>query len=210
MGRFADLICPYHSGHSGGVAELAAAAAARCGIDAAGTRTIRRAGLVHDLGRVAVSAATWGKPGPLNADEWEQVRLHPYRTERVLSRAAFLAGLAPVAGTVSSLIAPPFHRSTRAACGPGSSRCSVMFTSSSRVRSSCLRSLSVVVGASHTWPRSSPRARIAARSCGDKTLGRAASRRASSASAPARARRACSHSVSRPRATSRLPGSTAR
>ena len=97
MGRFADLICPYHSGHSSGVAELAAAAAARCGMDTAGTRTVRRAGLVHDLGRVAVSAATWGKPGPLSADEWEQVRLHPYRTERVLSRAAFLAGLAPVA-----------------------------------------------------------------------------------------------------------------
>jgi hypothetical protein len=97
MGRFADLICPCHLGHSGGVAELAAAAAARCGIDAAGIRAVRRAGLVHDLGRVAVSAATWGKPGPLTADEWEQVRLHPYRTERVLSRAAFLAGLAPVA-----------------------------------------------------------------------------------------------------------------
>jgi DNA-binding CsgD family transcriptional regulator len=97
MGRFADLICPCHSGHSAGVAELAAAAAARCGMDAAGIRAVRRAGLVHDLGRVAVSAATWGKPGPLSADEWEQVRLHPYRTERVLSRAAFLAGLAPVA-----------------------------------------------------------------------------------------------------------------
>ena len=97
MGRFADLICPYHVGHSSGVAELAAAAAARCGMDAAGTRTVRRAGLVHDLGRVAVSAATWGKPGPLSADEWEQVRLHPYRTERVLSRAAFLADLTPIA-----------------------------------------------------------------------------------------------------------------
>ena len=97
MGRFADLISPYHSGHSSGVAGLATAAAARCGMDAAGARTVRRAGLVHDLGRVAVSAATWGKPGPLTADEWEQVRLHPYHTERVLSRARFLAPLAPVA-----------------------------------------------------------------------------------------------------------------
>ncbi len=97
MGRFADLICPYHSGHSSGVAELAAAAATRCGMDAAGIQTVRRAGLVHDLGRVAVNAGTWGKPGPLSADEWEQVRLHPYRTERVLSRSAFLADLAPVA-----------------------------------------------------------------------------------------------------------------
>ena len=97
MGRFADLACPYHSGHSGGVAELAAAAAARCGMDAAGVRTVRRAGLVHDLGRVAVGAGVWGKPGPLSADEWEQVRLHPYRTERVLSRSRYLAALAPVA-----------------------------------------------------------------------------------------------------------------
>lgn len=97
MGRFADLICPYHSGHSSGVAELAAVAAARCGMDAGGVRSVRRAGLVHDLGRVAVSAATWGKPGPLSADEWEEVRLHPYRSERVLSRAAFMTELAPVA-----------------------------------------------------------------------------------------------------------------
>jgi len=34
----------------------------------------------------------------LTADEWEQVRLHPYHTERVLSRSSFLAALAPVAG----------------------------------------------------------------------------------------------------------------
>ena len=66
-------------------------------LEDAGIRTIRRAGLVHDLGRVAVSAAIWGRPGPLSADDWEQVRLHPYRTERVLSRAAFLTDLAPVA-----------------------------------------------------------------------------------------------------------------
>ena len=97
MGRFADLICPYHTGHSSGVAELASAAAARCGMDAASVRALRQAGLVHDLGRVAVSAATWGKPGPLSADQWEQVRLHPYHTERILSRAALLADLGPVA-----------------------------------------------------------------------------------------------------------------
>lgn len=39
----------------------------------------------------------WGKPGPLNADEREQVRLHPYHTERVLARSPFLAELAPIA-----------------------------------------------------------------------------------------------------------------
>jgi HD-GYP domain-containing protein (c-di-GMP phosphodiesterase class II) len=97
MGRFADLICPDHAGHSSGVADLAAAAAERCAVDASGVQTVLRAGLVHDLGRVAVSAGTWGKPGPLSADEWEQVRLHPYHTDRVLSRAPFFTDLAPVA-----------------------------------------------------------------------------------------------------------------
>ena len=97
MGRFADLISPYFAGHSVGVAELASEAAGRCRIDAAGATAIRRAGLVHDLGRVAVHARVWQKPGPLSADELEQVRLHPYHTERCLSRSPFLAALAPVA-----------------------------------------------------------------------------------------------------------------
>jgi HD-GYP domain-containing protein (c-di-GMP phosphodiesterase class II) len=98
MGNFSDLISPYFAGHSAGVAELATAAGQRCRIDAAGVTTLRRAALVHDLGRVAVGARIWQKPEPLNADEWEQVRLHPYHTERVLARSSFLAALAPIAG----------------------------------------------------------------------------------------------------------------
>jgi HD-GYP domain-containing protein (c-di-GMP phosphodiesterase class II) len=98
MGNFADLISPYLAGHSAGVAELASAAGQRCRVDEADTAMLRRAALVHDVGRVAIGARIWQKPGSLNADEWEQVRLHPYHTERVLSRSPFLAALAPVAG----------------------------------------------------------------------------------------------------------------
>ena len=98
MGNFADLISPCLAGHSAGVAQLAAAAAQRCRMDDAGVAALRRAALVHDLGRVVVPARVWQKPGPLNADEWEQVRLHPYYTERVLGRSEFLASLAPIAG----------------------------------------------------------------------------------------------------------------
>jgi HD-GYP domain-containing protein (c-di-GMP phosphodiesterase class II) len=98
IGDFADLVSPYLAGHSAGVAELAGAAAHPCGIDAAGATTIRRAAYVHDLGQVAVHPGIWQKPGPLTPDEWEQVRLHPYHTERVLSRSPFLSALAPVAG----------------------------------------------------------------------------------------------------------------
>ena len=90
MGNFADLLTPYLAGHSTGVAELAEAAARRCGLEEDRVLTVRRAALVHDVGRVAVSAGIWHKPGPLTADELEQVRLHPYHSGRVLASSAFL------------------------------------------------------------------------------------------------------------------------
>ena len=116
MGNFADLISPYLAGHSAGVAELAAAAARRCRIDEAGVVALRRAALVHDLGRVAVNARIWQKRGPLTADELEQVRLHPYHSERVLAHSEFLSALTPVAGAHHErLDGSGYHR---AASGP--------------------------------------------------------------------------------------------
>ena len=94
---FADIKSPYTLGHSLGVAELAAKAARRCGLPEADTVTIRRAGLLHDIGRVGVSAGIWGRPGPLSEREWERVRMHPYYTERVLARPGVLARLGALA-----------------------------------------------------------------------------------------------------------------
>ncbi|MGH2792521.1 MAG: HD domain-containing phosphohydrolase [Actinomycetota bacterium] len=99
MGDFADLASRYLVGHSAGVAELATAAAQRCGFEPADLVRIRRGALVHDVGRVAVPVRIWHKAGPLTSDEWERVRLHAYHSERVLSRSPFLAALAPVATT---------------------------------------------------------------------------------------------------------------
>ena len=94
---FADIKSPYTLGHSTGVAALAAEAARRCGLPADDVVAIRRAGLLHDIGRVGVSAGIWGKPGPLSSREWEQVRLHPYHTERILARPPALARLGALA-----------------------------------------------------------------------------------------------------------------
>jgi HD-GYP domain-containing protein (c-di-GMP phosphodiesterase class II) len=95
---FVDLKSPYLLGHSTGVARLAVGAAERLGLDDAERVTLRRAALLHDLGRVAVSAAVWDKPGPLSPPEWEQVRLHAYYTERVLNSSPLLRPLAALAG----------------------------------------------------------------------------------------------------------------
>ena len=99
MGDFADLVSPYLVGHSAGVAELATLAAAHLNLAPVERTRVRRAALVHDLGRVAVPARIWQKAGPLTPDEWERVRLHAYHTERFLSRSPFLSELCSVATT---------------------------------------------------------------------------------------------------------------
>jgi len=78
LADFADIKSPYTLGHSPGVAALAAGAGRRCGLVEADVTALRRAGLLHDIGRVGVSAGIWGKEGSLSEREWEQVRLHAY------------------------------------------------------------------------------------------------------------------------------------
>lgn len=93
-----DLKSPYMHGHSSGVSRLAEAVAVELGVPDADVVSIRRAGLLHDLGHVGVSNGIWDKPGPLTTTEWEQVRLHPYHAERIRSRSPALAPLAPLVG----------------------------------------------------------------------------------------------------------------
>jgi HD-GYP domain-containing protein (c-di-GMP phosphodiesterase class II) len=96
---YADLKSPFTRGHSPAVAELAAEAGRLAGVDEETRRDMARAALVHDLGRVGVDNGVWDKEGPLATSEWEKVRLHPYLTERVLSRCVPLAGLAQLASS---------------------------------------------------------------------------------------------------------------
>jgi HD-GYP domain-containing protein (c-di-GMP phosphodiesterase class II) len=91
MADLADLKSPHFAGHSRGVANLAAEAARVMGLPADERTAVRRAGLVHDLGRVGVSTAIWDKPSRLTATELERVRLHPLLTDRMLVRVNALA-----------------------------------------------------------------------------------------------------------------------
>ena len=109
---FADLKSPWIRGHSRRVALLAEEAGRHAGLDEAACDGLRRAGLVHDLGRVAVENGIWDKPGPLTTSEWEQVRLHPYFTERILARCRSLASLVePASSHHERLDGSGYHRS---------------------------------------------------------------------------------------------------
>jgi HD-GYP domain-containing protein (c-di-GMP phosphodiesterase class II) len=94
---FADLKSPYTTGHSRGVAERAARAAHFAGLGDAAAEELRRAGLLHDVGRIGVPNTIWDKPGPLTETEMERVRMHPYLTQRTFSRSSRLAELARLA-----------------------------------------------------------------------------------------------------------------
>lgn len=97
IARFVDLKSPFTIGHSCGVADLADGAARVLGLPAQEITAIRRAGLVHDFGRLGVPNSIWDKRGPLTSAEIERVRLHPYLTERMLAFSRALAPLGAIA-----------------------------------------------------------------------------------------------------------------
>lgn len=120
---FADLKSPFTPGHSRAVSALAADAARRCGLPDGDAVDLARAGLLHDLGQVAVSARIWIKPGPLDDAEREQMRLHPYYGERVLARPKALARLGAIVGQHHErLDGSGYHRGARAAALPPQGR----------------------------------------------------------------------------------------
>jgi len=80
MADLVDLKSPYLAGHSRGVANLAGEAARLSGLSGDDVITVRRAGLIHDLGRLGVPNTIWDKPGPLTEAE----------SDRMLARMAAL------------------------------------------------------------------------------------------------------------------------
>ena len=96
---FADLNAPFMAGHSSGVARLAGAAASAYGLPRHEAVKVRWAGYVHDVGRVSVSASTWNATGALRPEQREQIRMHPYYTQRVLDRVPFLQPLSDIASS---------------------------------------------------------------------------------------------------------------
>ena len=123
MADFADLKSPWTAGHSRGVARLADAAARANGTDVATAVTVRRAALLHDIGRVGVPNGIWDKAGALNEGERERVRLHPYLTERILTRSKSLQPLGEIASLHHErLDGSGYHRGTSGANVPAAAR----------------------------------------------------------------------------------------
>jgi diguanylate cyclase (GGDEF)-like protein len=60
------------------------------------TSVIRLASLLHDIGKLAVPDEVLFKPGPLNEDEWTQMKQHPAAALHVLDQIRSIADATPV------------------------------------------------------------------------------------------------------------------
>jgi HD-GYP domain-containing protein (c-di-GMP phosphodiesterase class II) len=98
---FADIVdakSSFTSGHSRRVTQYADTIAATLGLIAGHRRWLRRAALLHDIGKLGVSTSILDKPGKLDAEEWVEMKRHAALTEDILSRMSAFRDMAPIAG----------------------------------------------------------------------------------------------------------------
>ena len=93
-----DSKSPYTSGHSERVTLFSDMIAEQLEFSAEQRRWLKRAALLHDIGKLGVSNAILDKPGKLDDAEWEIMRMHSAHSEAILSRIGAFRELAPIAG----------------------------------------------------------------------------------------------------------------
>jgi putative two-component system response regulator len=72
-----DAKDPYTRGHSDRVARYASALGEAMGLGPEECVNLRRAGLLHDIGKIGIPLEYLNKPGKLTTEEYEVVKLHP-------------------------------------------------------------------------------------------------------------------------------------
>ncbi len=99
LSRTVDVRDTSTGGHCFKVALLSERLAKQLGCSFAEVQNIRRAALLHDVGKIGVPDAILHKPGPLTPEEWEVLKLHPVTGANILRE---INGLEEVAEIVLS------------------------------------------------------------------------------------------------------------
>ncbi len=93
-----DAKSPFTFRHSVRVAEVSESLATTLGLPAERLQTIRRAALLHDIGKLAVPNSILDKPGRLTADEFTLLKSHPGHSARILERVSAFGEISRIAG----------------------------------------------------------------------------------------------------------------
>ncbi|WP_417622048.1 HD-GYP domain-containing protein [Parasphingorhabdus sp.] len=99
FGRVIDAKSPYTAGHSERVGLLADKIAEKLGMDDDRRRALRRAAILHDVGKLGVSSEILEKPGKLDAEEWEAMQRHAVYTTDILGRIGVMSDMAMISGS---------------------------------------------------------------------------------------------------------------
>lgn len=97
---FAEVVdskSPFTNGHSNRVTLYADFIAEDLGFSLERRRWLKRAALLHDIGKLGVSNTILDKPAKLDAEEWAQMQRHAEYSETILSRISVFKDLAPIA-----------------------------------------------------------------------------------------------------------------
>jgi putative nucleotidyltransferase with HDIG domain len=86
---FAEIIdakSPFTYRHSNGVADAAVEIGQYIGMNGRTLKLLRRAALLHDIGKLSVPNSILEKPAKLTLDEWKFITAHPYYTLEILNK----------------------------------------------------------------------------------------------------------------------------
>jgi hypothetical protein len=75
----------YTGGHTERVAAVAVGIARRLGFRDEELEAIEIGALLHDIGKIGIPESILRKPGPLDDEEWEQIKTHPVISDYILS-----------------------------------------------------------------------------------------------------------------------------
>lgn len=93
LARTVDANSRWTHGHSERVTEYAIEIAREMGFGQEQRDNLRRAGLLHDLGKVAVPSSILNKPGKLSAEEYACIKEHPAEAARIIEPIAAFSSI---------------------------------------------------------------------------------------------------------------------
>src|SRR3982075_3517023 len=87
---------PYTHGHCERLAEYSASLGEHLGLPDDQITALRRAGVVHDIGKIAIPDSIILKPSSLSPDEWKLMREHPVVGERICAPLKSFRSVLPI------------------------------------------------------------------------------------------------------------------
>ena len=92
-----DAKSPFTAQHSSRVKDYAVEIAIAFGFEGTRLQTLRRAALLHDVGKLGVSNLILDKSGKPTDEEWRIIRMHPYYSHQILQQINGFGRLAEIA-----------------------------------------------------------------------------------------------------------------